>query len=81
MLYFRFIMDIGMMAKECGEALGQAATVVFSNDDQLFENLRMAGVHTGDRVWRFPLWEYYSLEVSAERMNLEFQEWNLLVIC
>ncbi|KAF6204531.1 hypothetical protein GE061_002873 [Apolygus lucorum] len=60
----RFIVDVGVMNKECGEALGQAATVAFSNSDSLFEQMRAAGEHTGDRLWRFPLWEYYTLEAS-----------------
>ncbi len=47
-------------------ALGGAATGVFTNSTSLWNELYKAGVYTGDRVWRFPLWKYYSKQVTGK---------------
>lgn len=47
-------------------ALGQAATGVFSNSTALWEQLHKAGTVTGDRMWRFPLWEHFSKRVTGK---------------
>lgn len=41
-------------------ALGEVASGVFSTSDTLWTNLEKAGHYTGDRMWRFPLWNCYS---------------------
>ncbi|XP_069669366.1 cytosol aminopeptidase-like [Periplaneta americana] len=61
----RFMVDVGTMTMDARHSMGSAATVVFTNSDALWEQIRMAGVHTGDRLWRFPLWDYYTKQVSA----------------
>ncbi|XP_069675793.1 cytosol aminopeptidase-like [Periplaneta americana] len=63
----RFVVDIGTLSKDMNRALGRAATGVFTNSDALWEQIRLAGVHTGDRVWRFPLWDYYNKQVTVSR--------------
>lgn len=49
-------------------ALGGAATGVFTNNSSLFEKLRNAGTLTGDRVWRFPLWQHFTDEMTSEKI-------------
>ncbi|PSN37372.1 Cytosol aminopeptidase [Blattella germanica] len=63
----RFIVDIGSLTRDMRNTMGTAATGVFTNSDSLWEQIRMAGVHTGDRMWRFPLWNYYTRQVSSSR--------------
>jgi len=41
-------------------AIGGAATGVFSSSDRSWAAIESAGYYTGDRMWRFPLWNYYS---------------------
>lgn len=41
-------------------AIGGAATGVFSSSDKSWADIESAGHYTGDRMWRFPLWNYYS---------------------
>lgn len=41
-------------------AIGEAATGVFSTSDVSWSAMESAGHYTGDRMWRFPLWNYYS---------------------
>uniref|UniRef100_A0AAZ3P723 Cytosol aminopeptidase domain-containing protein n=1 Tax=Oncorhynchus tshawytscha TaxID=74940 RepID=A0AAZ3P723_ONCTS len=45
-------------------ALGSAATGVFTNSDWLWEQLHKASVVTGDRVWRMPLFQHYTRQVT-----------------
>ena len=61
----KFVLDVGVVSRDMLRAMGNAATGVFTNSDSLWEQMRMAGVHTGDRVWRMPLWDYYARQVTA----------------
>lgn len=60
----KFILDIGTLSKELLDSLGPAASAAFSNNDSLFQTLKNAAVHTGDRVWRLPLWHHFSQKVT-----------------
>jgi aminopeptidase len=51
-------------------AIGEAASGVFSTSDTLWADLEKAGHYTGDRMWRFPLWNYYSSLLKGNLMNL-----------
>lgn len=46
--------------------MGGVATGVFSNSTLLWSQLQKAGVETGDRVWRFPLWKEFTNRVAGE---------------
>lgn len=60
----KWILDIATLTGAMSVALGKAATGVFSNSDVLYQLLEEAGATTGDRVWRFPLWKFYSKQVT-----------------
>ncbi|XP_071374086.1 cytosol aminopeptidase [Centroberyx affinis] len=49
-------------------ALGSAATGVFTNSDWLWEKLYTASVVTGDRVWRMPLFQHYTRQVTDSQL-------------
>lgn len=59
----KFICDVGTLSKELSELFGEFATAVFSNNDVLYEMLRVASIHTGDRIWRLPLWNHFTEKV------------------
>jgi aminopeptidase len=61
----KFILDVGTLVPEMVETLGTAATGVFSNNDSLYELMRIASIHTGDRVWRMPLWHHFTEKVTG----------------
>ncbi|XP_015509984.1 cytosol aminopeptidase isoform X1 [Neodiprion pinetum] len=56
----RLTLDIATLTGAMRIALGGVATGVFTNSAELYENLRTAGTFTGDRVWRFPLWQHFN---------------------
>ncbi|XP_055494548.1 cytosol aminopeptidase [Leucoraja erinacea] len=49
-------------------ALGSAATGVFTNSDWLWEHLREASIVTGDRVWRMPLFQHYTRQITESQL-------------
>ncbi|KAI4486156.1 hypothetical protein M0802_012498 [Mischocyttarus mexicanus] len=62
----KFILDIATLTGAMRITLAGAATGVFSNNNELFETLKKAGIASGDRVWRFPLWKHYTDEVTKK---------------
>ncbi|XP_033870091.1 cytosol aminopeptidase [Acipenser ruthenus] len=49
-------------------ALGSAAAGVFTNSDWLWNHLNQASVVTGDRVWRMPLYQHYTRQVTESQL-------------
>jgi leucyl aminopeptidase len=53
------IIDLATLTGGIVVSLGDEASGLFSNDDQLAEMLARAGRHTHERLWRFPLYPEY----------------------
>lgn len=66
----KFMLDIGSMTKGIRHGLSTAACGVYSNSDCLWEALRIASVHTGDRVWRMPLFDHYGKKMVSKSTDL-----------
>ncbi|XP_063706195.1 cytosol aminopeptidase-like [Culicoides brevitarsis] len=60
----KMIIDVSVMSNDIAKTLGQAATGVFCSSEYLWEQVQKAGAVTGDRVWRLPLWNFFSREVK-----------------
>lgn len=60
----RAIVDLATLTGAMGVALGSAATGVFSNTTEYFNIMQSAGVLTGDRVWRMPLFNHYTKQTT-----------------
>lgn len=54
------VIDIATLTGACIVALGNSATGLMSNNDELADDLLSAGQHCGDRAWRLPLWDDYN---------------------
>lgn len=61
----RFIVDVGTMTYDIRSALGSGASGVFSNSEALWEYMLAASMHTGDRVWRLPLWDHFTKLIAG----------------
>jgi leucyl aminopeptidase len=61
----RSLVDIATLTGACVVALGKQATGLFSNDDELAEQLLEAGRQTHDRAWRMPVWEDYQEQLKS----------------
>ncbi|XP_070804334.1 cytosol aminopeptidase [Pituophis catenifer annectens] len=60
----RAILDAATLTGAMDVALGSAATGVFTNSQKLWHHLYEASILTGDRVWRMPLFEHYTKQMT-----------------
>ena len=59
------VIDIATLTGACVIALGNHATGLFSNNDDLATALLGAGEDSNDRAWRMPLWEEYDQQLKS----------------
>nr|XP_061791789.1 cytosol aminopeptidase-like [Nerophis lumbriciformis] len=64
----RAVVNVATLTGAMDVALGSAATGVFTNSDWLWEQLHKASVVTGDRVWRMPLFQHYTSQVTDSQL-------------
>ncbi|KAM8940422.1 cytosol aminopeptidase [Pelodytes ibericus] len=64
----RAIVNAATLTGAMDVALGSAATGVFTNSSWLWTHLQEASIVTGDRVWRMPLYEHYSKQVTESAL-------------
>ena len=64
------VIDIATLTGAIIVSLGQEATGIFSNDDQLADSLLAAGERSHDRGWRFPIWEEYHRQLDSQFADL-----------
>lgn len=62
------IVDLATLTGAMNVALGSAATGVFSTSTQYWNILHDAGVKTGDRVWRMPLFNHYTKQTTDSQL-------------
>lgn len=62
------VLDIATLTGAMGISLGSAVTGVFTPSGELFKTIHEAGVHTGDRVWRMPLFNLYKDQVTNSQL-------------
>uniref|UniRef100_A0A1A9V839 Cytosol aminopeptidase n=1 Tax=Glossina austeni TaxID=7395 RepID=A0A1A9V839_GLOAU len=70
------IVDIGTTSWCLNHTLGEAACAIFTNSEILWQQIKHASMHTGDRVWRMPLWDYYTTQVTSG-MSADIQNYGL----
>ncbi len=59
------VIDMATLTGAVLVALGQETTGLMSNSDKLSEDLFAAGIATGDRAWRLPIWEEYQSQLDS----------------
>lgn len=60
------VIDVATLTGACIVALGNHATAVYANDDDLGDALIEAGEYSGDRGWRMPLWDEYQPSLKSQ---------------
>ena len=65
------IVDLATLTGAMVVSLGHEYAGVFSNDDQLAEQLTGAGTATGDLLWRFPLGEAYDKQIESQIADMK----------
>lgn len=64
------VVDIATLTGACVVALGNHASGLFSNDEELADSLLAAGDYTGDRAWRMPVWDEYKKQLESNFADL-----------
>jgi leucyl aminopeptidase len=59
------VIDIATLTGAACVALGEHASAIFTEDDELSKTFEQIGERTGDYVWRLPLWEEYENEIKG----------------
>ena len=59
------VIDIATLTGACVIALGDPASGLFSNNEQLAKELLAAGDSSGDFAWRLPLWKQYQKQIDS----------------
>lgn len=59
------VVDIATLTGACVIALGNHATGLFSNNDELAKALLAAGEQAGDRAWHMPMWDDYQKQLDS----------------
>lgn len=68
----KFILDIGTISTDILDVLGETSSGVFTNSEELWQKIKTASVHSGDRMWRLPLWDYYTkLICSSDSTDIQ----------
>ncbi|XP_055642251.1 cytosol aminopeptidase-like [Toxorhynchites rutilus septentrionalis] len=68
----KYIVDVTTSSSRVDDSLGKVCSAVYTNSEQLWQRIKNAGVHTGDRVWRLPLWNYFTQQIcSATHVDVQ----------
>lgn len=59
------VVDVATLTGACVIALGNVATGLFSNSDELADELLDAGQAACDRAWQMPLWDDYQDQLKS----------------
>jgi leucyl aminopeptidase len=59
------VVDIATLTGACVIALGNHASGLLANDEQLARELLAAGRYTYDRAWQLPLWDEYDKQLDS----------------
>ncbi|MCW8887281.1 MAG: leucyl aminopeptidase, partial [Motiliproteus sp.] len=59
------VVDIATLTGACIVALGNKATGLLSNNDDLASELLTAGQYANDRAWQLPLWDDYQEQLDS----------------
>jgi len=60
------VIDLATLTGSIIQTLGYEAAGLFTNDDKLAADLIAAADHTGERLWRLPVWDEYKSEIASD---------------
>jgi len=60
------VIDIATLTGACAAALGQYYSGLFSNNQKLADQLALAGMKSGDKVWQLPMTEEYYKQIDSD---------------
>ena len=64
------VIDLATLTGSVVRAIGLYAGGLLSNSDQLADQLMASGERTGEKLWRFPLWDEYDQDIQSAVADL-----------
>ncbi|QRR03659.1 leucyl aminopeptidase family protein [Dyadobacter sandarakinus] len=65
------LIDLATLTGSVIQTLGYEAAGLFTPSDTLARELTSAGDHTGERLWRLPVWDEYKEEIASDIADLK----------
>jgi leucyl aminopeptidase len=65
------VVDCATLTGACAVALGDHASGLMGNDEDLVAELQAAGETTGERVWPLPLFEEYTEQIKGDTADIK----------
>jgi leucyl aminopeptidase len=65
------MIDLATLTGACVIALGYQAAGLFTNNDNLANQLFSIGEQVGERVWRLPLWDEYEKQIKSDMADVK----------
>ncbi|NJK83027.1 MAG: leucyl aminopeptidase family protein [Saprospiraceae bacterium] len=65
------LIDLATLTGSTVRTLGYHAAALFTNNEALHDALVRAGEKTGEKVWRFPLWQEYEEDLKSDVADLK----------
>ena len=59
------LLDVATLTGACAVALGNVATGVMTNDDELAHEVIEAGARVGEKLWQLPMYEEYEEQIKS----------------
>ncbi len=60
------LLDLATLTGSTVRTFGYHAAGLYSNNDQLCEQLTRAGERCGERLWRLPIWDVYKEDIKSD---------------
>lgn len=65
------VIDIATLTGACIVALGDAASAVMGNNNDVIQGLLEAGKQAGDKAWELPLWDEYQEQIDSPFADIQ----------
>jgi leucyl aminopeptidase len=66
----KFVIDIATLTGACAAALGQHYSGLFSNNQELTNDIITAGIEVNDKAWQLPITEEYYKQLDSDIADL-----------
>lgn len=67
----KFMVDLATLTGAILVALGSSRAGLFSNDDELAEQLFKSGQKTGEELWRLPMGDVYDKQINSDIADMQ----------
>lgn len=60
----KYVVSVATLTKEVQTAFNLSTAGVFTKNEKLWQLLKTSSIHSGDRLWKCPLWNVYEREIK-----------------